>query len=96
MQTLSKHFTILQQPDISVTKRVFLVSNSAWSILAETEEPTVLTQFFWNRNRLGTDLWKVLEPRENRNRDLEPRVTETHFLVTKMQFFVNFTREIRS
>ena len=65
-----------------------MVIARARSILAETEEPTVLTQFFWNRNRHRTDLQRAPEPRENRNRFLEPLVPETHFLVTKCNFLL--------
>ena len=60
---------------------------SAWSILAETEEPTVLTPIFWNWKEPEPMFWQNWNPSRNRNQISEPRVTETAFLA-------NFTDEI--
>ena len=49
---------------------------SAWSVLTETEEPTVLSHFSWNRNRNITDSISTIETGRTRNRSVEPRVTE--------------------
>ena len=43
---------------------------SAWSILAETEEPTVLTPKFGNRNEPEPKFWQNWNPFKNRNRRL--------------------------
>ena len=51
------------------------VSNSAGPILAETEKPKVLSNFFENRNRSEPTSVKHKEPNKNRNRNWEPRVT---------------------
>ena len=51
--------------------------SSAWSILAETEELTVLTPIFWNRKEPEPKFWQNWNPIKNRNRISEPRVPET-------------------
>ena len=48
---------------------------SAGPILAETEKPKVLSNFFENRNRSEPTSVKHKEPNKNRNRNWEPRVT---------------------
>ena len=50
---------------------------SAGPILAETEKPKVLSNFFENRNRSEPTYVKHKEPNKNRNRNWEPRVTES-------------------
>ena len=58
---------LVEQFETKLKKNCILV-RTAWSILAETEEPKVLSQFVWNRNLSRTDLSRFLEPNENRNR----------------------------
>ena len=43
-------------------KKNCILVRTAWSILAETEEPKVLSQFVWNRNLSRTDLSRFLDP----------------------------------
>ena len=69
-----------------------MIISRAGSVLTETEEPAVLTPF------LGTD--KEPEPKfrqiygtgENRNRTLEPRVTEIAYFHRKQEMFHEITQ----
>ena len=49
----------------------------AWSVLTETEEPTVLGRFFGTETEIEPMLAKFLEPEGNRNLTIEPWVPET-------------------
>ena len=53
------------------------IAISAGPILAETEKPKVLSNFFENRNRSEPTSVKSKELNKNRNRNWEPRVTES-------------------
>ena len=59
------------------------IHSSAWSVLTETEEPTVFGRFFGTETEIEPMLAKFLEPEGNRNRILEPRVPE----MSKMGIF---------
>ena len=74
--------------------RVVLFS-SAWSNLAETEEPTVLTANFRNRKEPEPKFWQNWNPFKNRNRLLKPRVTETAiFGGFHVKYASNFAKNI--
>ena len=54
-----------------------ILKNSASSVLTETEEPAVLTPFSGTGKEPEPKFPHFYGTEENRNRDSEPRVTET-------------------
>ena len=57
--------------------------NRARSVLAETEEPTVLTQILRTETEIEPTCICSMESKRNRNRMLEPRLTEKAVFIEK-------------
>ena len=67
-----KYFDLVVVVDLSyLWKRTGTLNTSAWSVLTETEKPTVLSQFFRTKTVWKPILLNTLEPEPIKNRYLE-------------------------